>query len=48
MMTFNELKTEVYEIAQTKIGQLTPEVKQRLDVELDAIEKYGKTELIVV
>ena len=48
MMTFNELKTDVYGIALQKFGQLTPEVKQRLDVELDAIEKYGKTELIVV
>lgn len=41
MMTFTELKTDVYEIAQAKFGQLTPEVKQRLDVELNAIEKYG-------
>lgn len=48
MMTFNELKIEVYEIAQSKFGQLTPILKQRLDIELIAIEKYGKTELIVV
>ena len=48
MMTFNELKTDVYESAQAKFGHLTPEVQQRLDAELDGIEKYGKTELIVV
>ena len=48
MMTFNQLKTDVYSIALQKFGQLTPEVKQRLDVELNAIEKNGKTELIVV
>ena len=48
MMTFTELKTDVYEIAQAKFGQLKPEVVQRLDVELNAIEKFGKTELIVV
>ena len=48
MMTFTELKTDVYEIAQAKFGQLEPEVLQRLDVELNAIEKFGKTELIVV
>ena len=48
MMTFNELKTTIYEIAQAKFGELTPEVKQRLNVELNAIEKYGKTELIAV
>ena len=47
-MTFTELKTDGYEIAQAKFGQLKPEVVQRLDVELNAIEKYGKTELIVV
>lgn len=48
MMTFTELKTDVYEIAQAKFGQLKPEVVQRIDVELNAIEKFGKTELIVV
>ena len=31
-MTFTELKTDVYEIAQAKFGQLEPEVVQRLDV----------------
>ena len=39
-MTFTELKTDVYEIAQAKFGQLKPEVVQRLDVELNAIEKH--------
>lgn len=48
MMTFNELKNDVYEIAQAKFGLMTPEFKQRLDVELNAIERYGKTELIVI
>ena len=46
METFNELKNDVYEIAQAKLGQLTEEIKQRLDFELDAIERYGRTELI--
>ena len=31
MMTFNELKIDVYGIALQKFGQLTLEVKQRLD-----------------
>ena len=47
MKTFNELKNDVYEIAQTKFGQLTDEVRQRLDSELDGIEKYGRAELFV-
>ena len=47
MKTFKELKNDVYEIAQTKFGQLTDEVRQRLDSELDGIEKYGRTELFV-
>ena len=47
MKTFKELKNDVYEIAQTKFGQLTDEVRQRLDSELDGIEKYGRAELFV-
>lgn len=47
MKTFKELKNDVYEIAQTKFGQLTDEVRQRLDSELDGIEKYGRVELFV-
>ena len=46
METFNELKNDVYEIAQAKLGQLTEEIKERLDFELGAIERYGRTELI--
>jgi hypothetical protein len=46
MKTFKELKTDVYEIAQTKFGQLTDVVRLRLDSELDAIEQYGRTELL--
>ena len=47
MKTFKELKNDVYEIAQATFGQLTYEVRQRLDSELDGIEKYGRTELFV-
>ena len=46
METFNELKNDVYEIAQAKLGELTEEIKERLDFELGAIERYGRTELI--
>jgi hypothetical protein len=35
----------VYETAQVKLGQLTEDIKKRLDLELDAIEKYGRAEL---
>lgn len=41
MKTFKELNNDVYEIAQTWFGQLTDGVRQRLDSELDGIEKYG-------
>ena len=47
MKMFNELKNDVYEIAQTKFGQITDEVRQLLDSELDGIEKYGRAELFV-
>ena len=30
METFNELKNDVYEIAQAKLGQLTEEIKERV------------------
>ena len=46
METFNQLKNNVYEIAQAKLGQLTDDIKQRLDLELGGIEKYGRSELI--
>ena len=38
MITFNDLKSQVYEIAQQRFGHLTEDIKQRLDVELVAIE----------
>ena len=47
MKTFKELKNDVYEITQTKFGQLTDDVRLRLDLELNAIEQYGRTELLV-
>lgn len=48
MKTFKELKNDVYEIAQAKFGQLTDDVRLRLDLELNAIEQYGRAELLVV
>ena len=46
MKTFKELKNDVYEIAQIRFGQLTDVVRLRLDSELNAIEQYGRTELL--
>ena len=37
MKAFKELKNDVYEITQTKFGQLTDDVRWRLDLELNAI-----------
>ena len=47
MKAFKELKNDVYEITQTKFGQLTDDVRLRLDLELNAIKQYGRTELLV-
>ena len=47
MKAFKELKNDVYEITQPKFGQLTDDVRLRLDLELNAIEQYGRTELLV-
>ena len=47
MITFNEIKSRVYEIAQQRFGHLTDDVKQRLDAELAAIEKYDSSAVIV-
>ena len=46
MITFNDLKSQVYEIAQQRFGHLTDDIKQRLDVELAAIEKYDNSAVI--
>lgn len=47
MKTFNEFRDKVYEIAQIRFGELTDEIKHRLDVELTAIARCGKTNLLV-
>lgn len=47
MKTFNEFRDKVYEIAQIRFGALTDEIKRRLDVELKAIERCGKINLLV-
>ena len=46
MITFNDLKSQVYDIAQQRFGHLTDDIKQRLDVELAAIEKYDNSAVI--
>lgn len=45
MKTFKEFKKKVYEAARIKLGHLTDDAKQRLDLELSAIERFNKTEL---
>ena len=47
METFNELRYKVYEVALIKFGYLTYEIKQRLDIELAAIEKCDSTTILV-
>ena len=46
MITFNELKSQVYEITQQRFGHLTDDIIQRLDVELAAIKKYDNSVVI--
>lgn len=45
--TYNEFRNNVYERAMIKFGHLADEVKQRLDIELAAIEKYDSTATLI-